>query len=515
MTILALARNPRRDSAVLVTALAAAAVSLLVGAAVSHPNLVRIAVAFPVVCLLVGIATNSPRLALCGLMAWLAVLGLVRRLLTTVGSPRPLGDPLLLVGPLMLLVLFVIAVERGALKELTRLSRAVLGLTVVLIISAVNPLQGGLTVGLSGILLVVVPMLAFWVGRSLLDERAVGVLVGVLGTLALLVTIYGLVQTFDGFPSWDQRWISEVRSQYVALGVGGTVRAFGAQSSAAEYAGLVGVGILSWRALARRASLFPVAVTALAVLATALWLESSRGIVVLTLAALWLTFAASRRIPIGRALLVGAAMLALLPTAVGYLSSGSSEPTRSELHPTSGLVKHQVEGLSEPFAKNSSLGGHYERVVTGMGEGFTKPVGRGVGAITIAGGKFEGVNASTEADPGNAPVAAGLIGLVLYLLIVVYGIGGSYRLAQSSRTVPALAALGIVIVTFLQWLNGSEYAIAPLPWLFLGWVDAASSAARPRPPAEAEKAGLTEPRGGRIALSTSSRDQPPLETRRH
>jgi len=450
------------------TAIVAIVVSLLVGVSVSRPDLARIAVTLPVAVLLVGAATTSPRAGLYGLVAWLAVLGLVRRLLTTVGSSGSFGDPLLLVGPVLLVALFLIAVERGAMRNPTSLSKAVLGLTAVLALSVINPLQGGLTVGLGGGLLVVVPMLAFWVGRSLVDERTVTVLVRLLGTIALLVAIYGLTQTLYGFPSWDERWITE--SGYAALNVGGKIRAFGTSSSAAEYAALVAVGILSWRAMARRPSQVLGATTAIVLLGIALWLESSRSIVVLTLAALWLTFAAARRISIGRALLVGAALLVLLPTAVGQLSSSQSGHTG-----TSPLVAHQIEGLSNPLGKNSSLGVHIEEVVNGVSEAATNPIWRGVGATTIAATKFAGTAAGTEADPGNAPVAAGVTGLVLYLLVAIYGIRRSYQLAQSQRTMPAIAALGIIVVTFLQWLNGGQYAIIPLPWLLLGWVDGVSS----------------------------------------
>lgn len=468
MTVLPLAHAPRRNTTVLITALAAMVLSVLVGTSASNSDLVRIAVAVAVACLLVSVAASSPQLALYGLVAWLVALGFLRRLLTTFGSSDPLGDPLLLVGPVSLFVLFLIAAERGALREQTRLSRAVLGLTVVLALSAVNPMQGGLTVGLGGALLVVVPMLAFWVGRSLLDGHAIGVLVRLLGALAFLAAIYGLMQTFYDFPSWDQRWIAQ--SGYAALNVGGRIRAFGTSSSASEYAALLAVGILSWRALATRPSRLPVAVAAIAVITTAVWFESVRDAVVLTLAALWLTFAASHRMSIGRALLVGAVLLAALPTVVGHLSSSQSEKTA-----TSSLVTHQVEGLSEPFGHRSTLGVHSEEVVNGIAQAFTNPVGRGVGATTIAASKFEGTSAGAEVDPGNAPIAAGIIGLVLYILIVVYGIGGSYRLAQARRTIPALAALGIVVVTFLHWLTGGQYAIVPLAWLFLGWVDAESS----------------------------------------
>jgi hypothetical protein len=467
MTILTLARTPRQDTTALMSAVVAAVGCVLVGVLVSKPDLVHVAVAVPVACLLVGAATNSPQLALYGLIAWLVAMGLVRRLLTAFGSSSPFGDPVLLVGFVLLAVLFLIAVERGAFREQTRLSRAVLGLTVLLGLSAANPIQGGLTVGLAGALLVVVPMLAFWIGRSLLDELAIRVLVVLLGTLALLAAIYGLVQTFVGLPSWDQTWVTQ--SGYAALHVGGRIRAFGTSSSSAEYAALLAVGILSWRAIATTASRIPVAVPAAAVIGVALWFDSSRGVVVLALAGLWLTFAASRRMKMRTALLMGAVLLAALPTAVGYVSSGAGHGG------TSGLVTHQVEGLTQPFGRNSTLGVHVELVRNGIEQGVATPIGRGIGATTIAASKFEGTSAGTEADPGNAPVAAGIIGLVLYLLVAVYGISASYRLARARATMPALAALGILAATFLQWLNGGEYAIAPLAWLLLGWVDAASS----------------------------------------
>ena len=450
---------------VVVGAAVAAAGCVVVGHSMTSPALSRGAVGLSVALALVAMATLAPRLALYGLVTWLAVLGLVRRLLTSLGSTADtLGDPLLLVGPVLLVVLFAVAVERGAMRDSTPLSKSVLALTAVLALSALNPLQGGISVGLGGALLVVVPMLAFWVGRSLLDEYSVGVLIRLLAGLAVFAAIYGLMQTFYGMPHWDQAWITD--EGYAALNVGGTIRAFGMSSSASEYAALLGVGILAWRAIAHSPLRLLVAVTALALLVVALWLTSGRGIVVLTLAALWLTFAAARQMRMRRALAAGALLLLLLPTAVSYLMSSPQGSGHIE-----SLTTHQVEGLSDPFGDNSTLGAHFGLVVDGITQTVVNPLGRGVGAITNAASKFGGTEAGTEADPGNAPVAAGFIGLVLYLLVAGYGLTCCYRLARSRRTMPAIAALGIVVVTFLQWLTGGQYAIIVLAWLLLGWVD--------------------------------------------
>lgn len=52
------------------------------------------------------------------------------------------------------------------------------------------------------------------------------------------------------------------------------------------------------------------------------------------------------------------------------------------------------------------------------------------------------------------------------------GLPLAYRVAARRRDIVAMAALGVLCVTFLQWLNGAQYAVAPLPWLVLGWLDA-------------------------------------------
>ncbi len=474
----ALTRRWDRDATMTVAAASAAAVvSLLLAVAVSRPDAARVAVAVPIALALAAVAVSSPRRAVYGLLTWLVLLGVLRRLLTSFGYSGSVlgGDPLLLVGPALLVLLFFVATTAGAFREQTPLSRSVLAFTAVLALSALNPLQGGLSTGLGGLQLVVLPMLAFWVGRSLLDDRGTAIVIYLLGSLAVLAAIYGLVQTYNGFPSWDQSWIRE--SGYTALNVGGAVRAFGTSTSASEYAGLLAIGILSWRAAARRTPWVPIASVAIAVLAVALWLESSRGAIVVALAALWLTFAAGRRMSFPRALLMGVLLLLLLPTVVGHLSrSESASPLRrTRVSVTSSLGGHQVEGLSHPFGKNSTLGIHFEEVLNAITGIATNPLGRGVGATTIAATKFGNGSASAEADPGNAAIAAGAVGLALYLLIAFYGVRASYRLARIRPSIPTIGALGIVVVTFLQWLGGGQYVIILIAWLMLGWVDGAST----------------------------------------
>jgi hypothetical protein len=435
-----------------------------IGALAAHGSFVRPAITASVAVLLLAVGFRSPRQLLYAILAWLAALGMLRRLVTTLGSADPLGDPLILVAPVAWVLLAAVAVSRGVLRQRTTLATTVLVLTGLLTVSTVNPFQGGLTIGLAGFLLVVPPMLAFWVGRSYADDLTLRRVVTLVAWLALPAAAYGLIQTFTGFPTWDARWILE--NGYDALNVGGTIRAFSSYSSAAEYAGFLAMGLVAWLALGSKAPRLPLALAAMALLGTSLWFESSRGIMVLTLAAVWLMLAARRRFPLRWALLGGVSILMALPLLVGTLA-----PEQFASSSTGGLSSHQAQGLSDPFGQGSTLPLHITMVATGVQDAITNPLGSGVGAVTSAAGKFGGVGVGTEADPGNAAIAAGILGLIAYLLIVLRGLPLAYRIASQRGDVVAVAALGIICVTFMQWLNGAQYAVAPLPWLMLGWLD--------------------------------------------
>jgi hypothetical protein len=445
------------------------AASVVVGAVAANADYARIVTAGALFFCLAAIAARQPRVALYGLIGWLGVAGLVRRLATAIGvETGSIGDPLLLVGPLLILVLFGIAVERGAFRNMTTFSKLVLAFTVVLAISCLNPLQGGPSVGLGGVVLVIVPMLSFWVGRTLIDERAVTVIAYILAGLSVAAALYGLNQLLNAFPSWDQSWIEH--SGYASLAVAGATRAFGFSASAQEYGSLLGIGILAWRALGSRVGWMVPATVAVALLGVAIWLASGRGVFVLTLAALWLTFSATQDRSFKFAIVGGLVMLALLPTVVGAVVS----PSRGEqISTTSSLTSHQAEGLGNPFGENSTFGVHLEEVGSAITNTVSNPLGRGLGATTHAAAKFGGNVEKAEADPGNAPIAAGFIGLVLYLLVAAYGLKYAYDVARRRRSVGAIAALGIIVVSLLHWLTGGQYAVILLCWLLLGWVDGA------------------------------------------
>jgi hypothetical protein len=441
---------------------------LYAGRALVDPTQARLVMAGSVIALLVGIGLRSPRSLLYGLVVWLAVLGLVRRLAAEV-SPTPQSDPLLLVEAAAVGTLLIVAAARGAFANLSALAKAVFALSLLVLLGAVNPLGGNLSAGFGSLYLILIPMLAFWVGRSICDDRTLARTLGLVALLAVAAGVYGLAQTFSGFPSWDAAWIST--RGYEALSVGGVSRAFGPFTSASEYAIFLGIGFIAWLAFGFRLVRLPFAAAAVALLATAIFFESSRGIIFTLVFALALMVAAWRRLPIG----VSAALAVAALFAVPFVTrSVASSPTVAATDPGSALAAHQIQGLSSPLSSaNSTLGAHFSLFTNGLRSAIDNPVGLGIGSVTIAGSKFGGETVSTEVDPSNAAVALGIPGLIAYVAVVGIAFFKTYSLASRRRDALSIAALGVLVVTLLQWLNGGQYAVAFLVWLVLGWVDRA------------------------------------------
>jgi hypothetical protein len=245
------------------------------------------------------------------------------------------------------------------------------------------------------------------------------------------------------------------------------LRPFASFSSASEFALFLAVAIVVSLAAATRLRHTVLAAAALAVLIPALVLESTRGAVVSVLVALGAMLGLRLRLPLVPAAVLG--MLLVLALAFGLRHYGPAADTSSR---TGTLVAHDVSGLSDPLnPDNSTVNAHLSLVFNGLGSVLSNPVGYGISRVSIAGSKFGGLSQGTEADPSNVSVALGLPGLVAYLAVVVLGMRTVYRVARRRSDALSLAALGIVVATMLQWLNGGNYAVALLPWLALGWAD--------------------------------------------
>jgi hypothetical protein len=447
---------------------------LLTARLLTEPQGIRLAILGVAVVFIIGFGFSTPRLLLYALAVWLPALGIVRRLVNLV-SPAPQADPLLLIGPLAIAVLLLEAIRLDAFGSRTILAKAVAVLSLLMLLGAVNPLQGSLAGGVASLIYVLVPMLAFWIGRVLCDDRTLTTLLKIVAAVAIPEAVYGLYQTLSGFPLWDRVWAAAHTADYQALRVTGAPRAFASFSAASEYGTFLAIAVLVWIAFALRPGLLPFAIAAVALIGTAVFYEGSRGTVVAGFVALGMMTAARRGMRLGTSFALAAAVVFLLPIAVNRIAGGVGGSYSSP------LVGRQVQGLQDPGnPEYSTLHAHIRLVTDGLRAALHEPVGLGIGTITVAGARLGGSQAPTEADPSNIAVALGIPGLIAYAVIVVAGLRRMYRVARSRRDPLALVALGIVVLTALQWFNGGQYAVAFLPWLLFGWADSVSRRRRPR-----------------------------------
>jgi hypothetical protein len=430
-----------------------------------HANIAIIIASVPILAVLVD---RSPRSIIYFLIIWSVILGFIRRISDSYLSSGSLGDPLLLILPIVLVLLFVVAVQRGAFNHLTVLAKTVLFLSILAVVECVNPLQGGLTVGLGALIIIVAPMLAFWVGRLLIDQRTVYRALWLVATLALIAAIYGISQTVIGFTFWDQRWVNHVLStnSYVAITVGGVTRGFGSFSSSQEYAVFLGFGLVIWCTLGRlgpgRAA---GTLLAVGIIGWAIVIDSSRSILILSVIALGMIFAIRAGMGIKGVVLCAVAAFAVLTFAAGHLVSNGTSTN-------SVLLQHQFQGLASPFNPQvSTFGIHSSEFLSGVKSAFRVPFGHGTGSVTVAASHFAGNAQNTDIDPSNAGVAYGVVGLITYLLLLIRAFRATYTMVNSRRDPVSLAILGLLIVTLFQWLSGGLYSVNWLFWLFLGWID--------------------------------------------
>ncbi len=453
---------PQGRSAWFVVVVASGACLLVSFAAGTHIGLASITI--PIV---IAMVWQSPRTALAVLPVWMVMLGLVRRLTPGGGNVTLSGDPVLIIGPLIIFLLFCTAASRGAFQNRTRFSTAVGAFAFLAFIEAFNPKQGSLLTGLAGLLFILVPVLAFFIGRSLLDEVLALQIVKTVAILALLSAIYGLIQQFHGLPSWDAHWTQT--KGYNALSLGNDVlRAFGPFSSAEEYAAFLTIGLVAWIALAVRGDrmLPPLHLAATVTVGVALWFESERTAVFLAALAIGVMVAARMRLRPFGVLLGGFGAIVVLVVFAGHLGGGGSGSAASQ------LSGHLKSGITGPFSSGSSLPGHIRATRLGMEQAFKDPFGHGTGSVTPSDQRYAKSRTSgTEFDPGNMGIAFGVLGLALYFVIAWQAIKTSYRAAVIHRDVVSVFGLGMLMGTLFQWTNGDLYSVCWLIWLFLGYLD--------------------------------------------
>jgi hypothetical protein len=422
--------------------------------------------------LVISLAWSSPELLITIMPVWMTLLGFVRRFTPGGGNVTFSGDPVLIIGPVALIVLLLVTVNSKGAPPLSKLARVVLAFNIVAILEVANPKQGGLMAGVGGLLFVLVPTLAFWIGRRFGTVDVLWRVAWNVAILSLFAAMYGLYQQFVRFPSWDLTWIES--KGYTALNLGsGIVRAFSTFSSAQEYAVFLSVGLIVWAVLAARSVRLPLPLhlTAMTIVALALFYESQRTSIFISALALGVVLAARLKMrPITVALFGAAAIVALVVFAGAIGGGGGSAALQGPDSTATVLVNHQLSGITDPTGSGSSLPGHIKATRIGMFSAIKNPFGYGSGSTNLAASRYSSTSKTTgtEFDPGNMGIAFGIFGLVIYFLMLWRMTEMGYRLAMTRRDPLGLLVLGVIMATLLQWTNGNLYSVCWLLWFVVG-----------------------------------------------
>jgi hypothetical protein len=400
--------------------------------------------------------------------------------------PYTATDPIHLITPAVTFLGFILLFQRQKLRvfHATPLAYLVSILAAIFFLQIFNPIQGGLSVGLSGALFYLVPVAWFYFGQDIKPKfmtRALQ-LVAVLG---LITSLYGLYQLAYGFPNFEQTWVDNTDA-YGSIAVGNIERALATYSSAEEWGRYIQVGAII---------AFGFCAGAVGYLKRGGWLICGMGLTVMLLltgqrtalfglllgtiiiiaigAQTWRGMIVRSMLVVASGLLIVA--MAKVPTSDDILSHSEDERVQS-------VLTHTTKGALNPTEEASLL----ERF-----DNWTKfatdtiphnPLGMGLGATTLGALRFEAGNELPPVDSYfiSLVLSCGLPAALLFMWILgraaLFSWGNfraatrGSREAQVWRVVTAL--MPALILNSFFGNTFTLYSVAPVGWLLVGWISA-------------------------------------------
>ena len=408
------------------------------------------------------------------------------------------SDPIHLLTPIVTLLAFTLLLKNQGLDifRQSRLAPAVSLLLLIYFIQIFNPLQGGLFVGLSGALFMLVPVLWFYFGQAAKSDflRTALRLMVVMG---LITSLYGVYQLVFGLTSFDQFWLEH--SEYNNwVRVAGVVRAMATYANAEEWSRYLDICALGALGLAVMANRYAHRIAWFAcglLLFGALILSGQRVSIFGFFLGSAILLLSGARTPGG---LVRRAALVLIPALLIFVFA--KPPAEGDLlekeqsQAVQSMISHSARGILKPTGEGSL----YQRFEN-WGEGakviLYRPFGLGIGAGTIPqtrdGGEADNLPA-TDSYILSATLAGGIPAGLLCIWIFGYATLISWRAFR--RSAPDSHESGmwrvmLAIMPVLAFINLFGYSfllvsVAPVGWLLIGWVSAEELRIRAEPDRE-------------------------------
>ena len=396
-------------------------------------------------------------------------------------------DPIHILTPIVTLFALatVLRSQRLNILRASPLAGWVSLLALVYVVEIFNPLQGGLMVGLSGAMFSLVPMLWFYFGQAIKTEF-ITIALRLMIVLGLVTSLYGVYQLLFGYPAFEQYWISNTEF-YNSIAVGHVERALATFCSAEEWGRYTEFGAIAAFGFAaagnRRVVRFGWLMAGFALISFVA-LTGQRAAVfglVLGLAVLFMLGARSLSKAIVRltVLLLPFAMMMVLFKAPEVEEMWSNDETQT----VTTVLSHMQRGVLKPAGEES----FQERM-----KNWTflltevipyRPLGAGIGAASLSEWRFN--KSGDELPPIDSSIllhgiACGIPGLLLFVWILSRATWFSLQAARradaqdhnstTKRTITAI--MFALILNSVFGLTFTLYSIAPLVWLFMGWISA-------------------------------------------
>lgn len=402
-------------------------------------------------------------------------------------------DPIHVLTPIVTLFALAALLRSQRLNILTATPMAgwVSLLALVYFLEIFNPLQGGLMVGLSGAMFTIAPLVWFYFGQFIKEDFVRNTL-RLMIIVGLITSLYGVYQLVFGYPAFEQYWISNTEF-YNSISVGHVERAIATFSSAEEWGRYTELGAIAAFGFAAAQKRFAARlgwVLAGATLIGFVLLTGQRAavfglalglMVLLVLGARSLTNAMAR------------VALVLLPLTLLVVLVKPPEMdeiwSNDETQTVSTVLSHTQRGVLKPVGEDS-----FQERLTNWSHLITdvipyRPLGTGIGAGTLSEWRFN--QNSEDLPPLDSSIlltaiTCGIPGVLLFIWIISRGTWLSIRAArrtsladQNGANKRIIAAMMCAIVlNAIFGMTFGLYSVAPLAWMFMGWISAETLRAR-------------------------------------
>jgi hypothetical protein len=372
----------------------------------------------------------------------------------------------------------------------TPLAGSVSLLGLIYLLEIFNPLQGSVMVGLGGALFMFVPLLWFYFGQSV-NEEFIAKILRLTVLLGLVASVYGVYQMVYGYPAFEQYWVDNT-DFYNSINVAHVRRALATFSSAEEWGRYTEFGAIAafgFAAGAKRVGMRLSWLLCGAALVCAVLLTGQRTAVFgLMLGAATLVLLGARNLS-HAFIRLGVLLLPIVLVAV-FVSPPTDEEmwSKGENETVSTLLSHTQRGTMKP-AEEESFQIRLENWTYLLTSVLPyRPLGAGIGAGSLSEVRFD---QQSDLPPIDSfilvvAIACGIPGALLFVWILGRATWFSLVLGRQSVTdnsnmisrrivaalMPALVLNSIFGLTF------TLYSVAPLAWLFIGWISAEAKSCR-------------------------------------